>query len=82
MSEQEQCLEESQRKLSQFSHEVVELFKGVPRCVIPLSKFNNEYHKKYGRQCRVADYGYTKLFELLESIPHVVQILDGEFEKS
>lgn len=46
-----------------------------------MSKFNNEYHKKYGRQCRVADYGFTKLYELLESIPHIVQIIDGEFEK-
>ncbi|CAF1093991.1 unnamed protein product, partial [Brachionus calyciflorus] len=74
-------LEDTQRKLNQFNHETIELFKGVPRCVILLSKFNNEYHKKYGRQCRVADYGFTKLYELLESIPHIVQILDGEFEK-
>ena len=73
--------EESQRKINQFSHECVELFKGVPRCTIPLSKFNNEYHKKYGKQCRVADYGYTKLYELLESLPHILQVLDSEFEK-
>ena len=74
-------VEESQRKINQFSHEVVELLKVAPRCIIPLSKFNNDYHKKYGKQCRVADYGYTKLIELLESIPHILQILDGEFEK-
>jgi hypothetical protein len=74
-------VEESQRKINQFSHEVVDLLKVAPRCIIPLSKFNNEYHKKYGKQCRVADYGYTKLIELLESIPHILQILDGEFEK-
>lgn len=73
--------EESQRRINQFTHEVVELFKGIPRCIIPVSKFNNEYHKKYGRQCRVADYGYIKLMELLESIPHIIQIIDGEFEK-
>lgn len=29
----------------------------------------------------MADYGFTKLYELLESIPHIVQIVDGEFEK-
>lgn len=70
-----------QRNLSQFIHEVVELFKGVPKCIIPLSKFNMEFNKKYGRQCRVADYGYTKLNELLDSIPHVLQIIESEYEK-
>jgi len=78
---EDSLLEESQRKINQFCHEVVELFKGVSKCIIPLSKFNNEYHKKYGKQCRVADYGYTKLYELLESIPHILQVVDGEFEK-
>ena len=75
------AVEETARKLNQFAHEIVELLKGVSRCLMPLSKFNNEYHKKYGRQCRVADYGYTKLYDLIESVPHIIQILDGEFEK-
>jgi len=73
--------DESQQKLNLFIHEVVELFKGIPRAVIPLSKFNSEFQKKYGKQCRVADYGFSKLNELLESIPHTLQILDGEYEK-
>jgi len=77
----DETLEDSQKKLNQFGHEVVELFKGVPKCIIPMSRFNNEYHKKYGRQCRVADYGFTKLYELLEAIPHILQILDSEYEK-
>jgi len=77
----DETLDESQRKINQFTHEIVELFKNVPRCIIPLSKFNHEYHKKYGKQCRVADYGFTKLYDLLESIPHVLQILDSEYEK-
>lgn len=77
----DESIEDSQKKQNQFSHEVVELFKAIPRCIIPLSKFNNEYHKKYGRQCRVSDYGFTKLNDLLESIPSVLQILGSEFEK-
>ena len=81
MSEFDESLEESQRKQNQFSHEVVELFKSIPRCIIPLSKFSTEYHKKYGRQCRVADYGFTKLYDLIESIPHVLQILGSEYDK-
>ena len=29
-----------------------------------------------GRQCRVADYGFTKLIELLEALPDVVSVKD------
>ena len=81
MYEFDETTEEPQRKQNQFSQEVVELFKTIPRCIIPLSKFSVEYHKKYSRQCRVADYGYTKLCDLIESIPHVLQILGSEFDK-
>ena len=42
---------------------------------MPFSKFIPSYHHHFGRQCRVADYGYTKLMELFEALPHVVQIL-------
>ena len=80
-SEFDESIEESQRKQNQFSHEVVELFKSIPRCIVPMSKFSTEYNKKYGRQCRVADYGYTKLYDLIESIPHVLQILGSEYDK-
>lgn len=46
--------------------------------MIPFSKFVPAYHNHYGRQCCVYQFGYTKLIELLESIPHVVQIIgDG-----
>eukprot|EP00106_Octopus_bimaculoides_P008516 XP_014775958.1 PREDICTED: meiosis arrest female protein 1-like isoform X2 [Octopus bimaculoides] len=68
------------QQLNQISREVVDLLKHAPNCQIPFSKFIPEYHHHFGRQCRVADYGYTKLVELLEAIPHVVQIL-GNGEK-
>ncbi len=42
---------------------------------MPFHKFIPSYHHFFGRQCRVADYGYTKLKELFEALPHVVQIL-------
>lgn len=38
-------------------------------------QFIPAYHHHFGRQCRVADYGYTKLLELFEAIPHVVQVV-------
>ena len=42
---------------------------------MPFHKFIPSYHHHFGRQCRVADYGYTKLKELFEALPHVVQIM-------
>ncbi|KAK7913562.1 hypothetical protein WMY93_013773 [Mugilogobius chulae] len=40
-----------------------------------LSKFIPSYHHHFAKQCRVSDYGYSKLLELLEAVPHVLQIL-------
>ena len=34
------------------------------------------FHFTPGRQCRVADYGFTKLIELLEALPDVVSVRD------
>ena len=55
-----------------------------PRCIIQMSNFTTEYHKKYGRQLKLADYDshmYQNLKELLESIPHILQILDSQYDK-
>jgi OST-HTH/LOTUS domain len=42
------------------------------RCEIPFSKFIPSYHHHFGRQCRVSDYGFSKLAELFEAIPETV----------
>ena len=57
-----------------FVREVVDLLKNSPHCRLPFTKFIPEYHHHFGRQCRVADYGYTKLIELFEAIPHIMQV--------
>ena len=62
------------QQLAQFSREVIDLLKSHPLCRMQFGKFIPSYHHHFGRQCRVADYGYTKLVELFESIPHVVQV--------
>ncbi|XP_054247363.1 meiosis regulator and mRNA stability factor 1 [Indicator indicator] len=62
-------------QLIQFSREVIDLLKNQPSCVIPVSKFIPIYHHHFAKQCRVSDYGYSKLMELLEAVPHVLQIL-------
>ncbi|KAL5019265.1 hypothetical protein ScPMuIL_004987 [Solemya velum] len=63
------------QQLNQISREIIDLLKHNPHCRMPFSKFIPAYHHHFGRQCRVADYGYTKLMELFEAIPHVLQVL-------
>ena len=62
-------------QLALFSRELVDLLKTSPGCRMPFHKFIPMYHHFFGRQCRVADYGYTKLKDLFEALPHVIQIL-------
>ncbi|XP_061175452.1 meiosis regulator and mRNA stability factor 1-like isoform X2 [Saccostrea echinata] len=63
------------QQFSQISREMVDLLKQSPQCRMPCSKFIPSYHHFFGRQCRVADYGYNRLKDLFEAIPHVVQVL-------
>lgn len=41
---------------------------------MPFNKFIPAYHHHFGKQCRVSDYGFTKLIELFEAIPSVVDV--------
>lgn len=61
-------------QLIQFSREVIDLLKSQPSCVIPVSKFIPTYHHHFAKQCRVSNYGFSKLMELLEAVPHVLQV--------
>ncbi|KAK7801386.1 hypothetical protein U0070_001173 [Myodes glareolus] len=62
-------------QLIQFGREVIDLLKNQPSCILPISNFIPSYHHHFAKQCRVSDYGYSKLIELLEAVPHVLQIL-------
>uniref|UniRef100_A0A6P7FWG8 Meiosis regulator and mRNA stability factor 1-like n=1 Tax=Diabrotica virgifera virgifera TaxID=50390 RepID=A0A6P7FWG8_DIAVI len=45
------------------------------------NKFVPAYHHHFGHQCKVSNYGFTKLIELFEAIPDIVKIEelpDGE----
>ncbi|KAG7210665.1 hypothetical protein KM043_012173 [Ampulex compressa] len=74
----EQTPEEIERT-KQFAIEVVELLRHAPQCKMLFNKFVPSYHHHFGHQCRVSDYGFTKLIELFESIPDVVKIEDDDF---
>ena len=70
--------DEGSRQLLSFSREVRGLLKHQATCTIPFAKFVPIYHSHFGKQCCVQNYGFSKLIELLEAIPHVVQILGNQ----
>ncbi len=68
-------------KTHQFASECIELLRHAPDCRLPFNKFIPSYHHHFGRQCRVADYGFSKLIELFEAVPGTVEVTedaDGE----
>lgn len=66
---------EVQQRLQQFSREVLDLLKHQgSHCRLPVSKFVSAYHQYFSRQCRVADYGFSKIIDLLSAIPKSVQV--------
>lgn len=50
------------------------MLQHAPQCRMLFNKFVPSYHHHFGHQCRVSDYGFTKLIELFEAIPDVVKI--------
>lgn len=66
---------EVQQRLQQFSREVLDLLKNQgSHCRLPVSKFVSAYHQYFSRQCRVADYGFSKIIDLLSAVPKSVQV--------
>ncbi len=66
---------EVQQRLQQFSREVLDLLKNQgSHCRLPVSKFVSSYHQYFSRQCRVADYGFSKIIDLLLAIPKSIQV--------
>lgn len=70
----EQTVEEM-LKTKQFASEVVTLLSLSPQYGMLFNKFVPAYHHHFGHQCRVSDYGFTKLIELFEAIPDVVKVI-------
>lgn len=58
----------------QFAKEVVDLLRHQPHFRMPFSKFIPTYHHHFGRQCKLTYYGFSKLVELFEAIPDVLQV--------
>lgn len=61
-----------------FAEEVVELLREMPQCSMSFQQFAPTYHHHFRCQCRVSDYGFSKLIELFEAISDTVRIEEME----
>lgn len=61
-------------RTKQFAMQVIDLLRHSPYCTMLFNKFVPAYHHHFGHQCRVSDYGFSKLIELFEAIPDVVKV--------
>lgn len=66
--------QEEMERTKWFAKEVVDLLRHQPHFRMPFNKFIPSYHHHFGRQCKLAYYGFTKLVELFEAIPEVLQV--------
>ena len=61
-------------QLTFFGRELVDLLRTQTHCQLLFNRLIPAYHHHFGRQCRVADYGFTKLIDLLDALPNIVQV--------
>lgn len=54
-------------------HDVVDMLRHKPRFSIRINKFMPTYHHHFGRQCKLSNYGFVKLVDLIEAMPRCVQ---------
>jgi len=70
----ERSSEEIERT-NQFAKELVEILKSRPRCRMSFTDFVPAYHRHFGRQCKLSNFGFSKLLDLFEALPHIVEVL-------
>ncbi|XP_076815392.1 meiosis regulator and mRNA stability factor 1-like isoform X2 [Clavelina lepadiformis] len=68
-------------RTTQFSYEVIEILKTQQRCRMSFTDFVPTYHRHFGRQCKLSNYGFNKLIDLFESLSTIVQTVEEGTEK-
>lgn len=54
--------------------DVIDMLKLRPRFSIQFNKFIPNFHHHFGRQCKLGNYGFSKLIELMDAMPNTVQL--------
>ena len=67
-------LTHSARQLHVFGQELVDLLEAQPRRSLRLEHFATAFTRHFGRQFKPATYKQEKLRDMLEDLPHIVQV--------
>ena len=62
---------------AQRSQELLEASKGC----LSLNRFAPTYQQHFGKPCKASEYGYTRIAEVISSIPHVAKLIGKGAEK-
>lgn len=59
--------------------DIIRLLQSTQTFSLPFSKFIPSFHHYFNRQCKVSDFGFTKLIELFESLsPDIIELEDNK----
>lgn len=59
-----------------FAGEVVEMLRKAPQYSVLFRKFVRLYHYHFGYQCKLSEYGFLKLSDLMEAISGVIEVIN------
>ena len=71
-------MEEELLCMHRLTFDIIDMLKLKSRFLIQFNKFIPNFHHHFGRQCKLSNYGFSKLIDLLEAIPNTVQLLKND----
>jgi len=61
-------------KIKAFEKNLKMLLESHPDGVIALGNFVSTYMKFFGRKCKIATFGFSRLTDLIEAVPSVAKV--------
>lgn len=71
-------MDEERLCTNRLTFDIIDMLKHKPRFSIQFNKFIPNFHHHFGRQCKLSNYGFTKLIELLEAMPNTVHVINKD----
>ena len=66
-------------KVKAFQKDLKALLESQPDGCIALGNFVSVYMRFFGRKCKIATFGFSKLTELMEAVPQVAKVTELTF---
>lgn len=61
-------------RIKAFEKNLKMLLEALPDKVIALGNFVSTYMKFFGRKCKIATFGFSKLTDLIEAVPGIAKV--------